>query len=943
MKHRTRKLLAILLTLCLVIPMLATVVSAAGIEYDVWVGGIRVTAANKNDVLGNKDIGATVKYTPATEDDPAVLTLNGAEIYGVENDPFENAGIYIAEDLDIVLIGENTVYGEDSLTEEGEDAAALCGAWSSETVTVKGPGTLNVFGGEAYGYSCGISTYKLVVEGGEINTFGGAAEYSYGVYTDHLNVHGGVLNAYGGEGGETSNGISVDYGFFIDGGEINAYGNVGDYSNGIRTGDDAYIEGGKVTALGGEALYESYGILVWYDLLVSGGTVTALGGYSDGFSYGLYVDESLEVSGGTLIGIGGAAYDTSFGIAAAQYEETDVLLVTGGRVVGASGTLCDLQYACGYGIHTRYDTEIRDGYVAGLSRDVWGDGIVIEEGDVTVSGGRVLASTYYGDAIGTSEGDLCLEDVTMAEESEEDGRWTVTIGFIDPDVIADEYYDVTVNGVEINSENMDDVLGDGTVSYTPSTDTEPAILTLEDAVLVGDVFGTCGAAIEAYEDLEIVFKGENHLVGIYADDAAVVYANSDVKLSGNGSATFFVSPGYLYNEAIYLEYASLTLEDASLLIYGSRADCTSAIYADEFIMKSGSLVTVSIDPIWLYENFDCEAYDFWCGNVTIEGDYLSLALATEFTVCLWGGAEGEGTVDIADGLTVTGASFDAEPNIVREDVNVPVVIETSRDEEVTLVVTVKDQIKTAGKEVSSTLSDVTFDATLLNEGDTVAAVKLVADGHDLYLDEIVIKNADGEDVTGTYKIRAIDGAYHIPGDVGVSNGDGTHTVDCLDEDCDADTVTASCYGGVATCSALAKCDACNARYGKVEDHRWRPGVVTLEPTYDAEGIMTYTCYCSTTKTEAIPKLEAPTTEAPDTTEPVAPDTTEPEDTTEAPDDVTEPENTTAETPDVTEPDTEPVKGEEPANLTWMWVLLSVVLVGAVGVAVVFLLKKNGKI
>ncbi len=43
---------------------------------------------------------------------------------------------------------------------------------------------------------------------------------------------------------------------------------------------------------------------------------------------------------------------------------------------------------------------------------------------------------------------------------------------------------------------------------------------------------------------------------------------------------------------------------------------------------------------------------------------------------------------------------------------------------------------------------------------------------------------------------------------------------------------------------------------QTEDHTWDAGVVTTEPTVDAEGVKTFTCACGATRTEAIAKLPA---------------------------------------------------------------------------------------
>lgn len=42
---------------------------AQGSAYGLWVGGVQVTEANKDDVLGDRNEGATVKFAPATAGD----------------------------------------------------------------------------------------------------------------------------------------------------------------------------------------------------------------------------------------------------------------------------------------------------------------------------------------------------------------------------------------------------------------------------------------------------------------------------------------------------------------------------------------------------------------------------------------------------------------------------------------------------------------------------------------------------------------------------------------------------------------------------------------------------------------------------------------------------------------------------------------------------------
>ena len=62
-------------------------------------------------------------------------------------------------------------------------------------------------------------------------------------------------------------------------------------------------------------------------------------------------------------------------------------------------------------------------------------------------------------------------------------------------------------------------------------------------------------------------------------------------------------------------------------------------------------------------------------------------------------------------------------------------------------------------------------------------------------------------------------------------------------------------GAAATCTTAQKCTVCDTELAPALGHSWDQGVVTTEPTEEAEGVKTYTCSaCGETKTESIPKL-----------------------------------------------------------------------------------------
>lgn len=118
--------------------------------------------------------------------------------------------------------------------------------------------------------------------------------------------------------------------------------------------------------------------------------------------------------------------------------------------------------------------------------------------------------------------------ITEEQYGEADGR--ITVFSSEEETI----YDVKVAGVQVNTANAEDILGDGTVSYDAVTNT----LTLDNA----DIYTSEESEsypIYARSDLNIVLKGENKLSSDYYYGLAVVDPmNKDgitVTISGDGS------------------------------------------------------------------------------------------------------------------------------------------------------------------------------------------------------------------------------------------------------------------------------------------------------------------------------------------------------------------------------------------------------------------------
>ena len=112
---RRLRLLSVLFAM-VIIPNMAWAV-----DYDLWIGDIQVTDANKGNVLGD----GTVSFTPAGDTTPATLTLNGANL---------TEGITTSIGLVIDLIGDNTI--------TSSTQAPIKGTGDTEpTLTLKSSGT----------------------------------------------------------------------------------------------------------------------------------------------------------------------------------------------------------------------------------------------------------------------------------------------------------------------------------------------------------------------------------------------------------------------------------------------------------------------------------------------------------------------------------------------------------------------------------------------------------------------------------------------------------------------------------------------------------------------------------------------------------------------------------------------------------------------------------
>ena len=273
-----KKLLSILLCLCMVATLLPTVALATGPATSVWVGEVELTSTNpyttngKTAVATPDSLGTSYALFNSTT---ATLTLHNFTYSGEgQTVSSAQAAIYADGDLNIVLEGESSVI------QTGNSSGSSCGVYCQGELTISGDGTLNATGGSATSdRSNGIYAASVAISGGSVVATGGNNENarSYGIRSSSfVTVSGGSVIAQGGNAGS------------------------GSASYGIRSSSFVTVSGGSVIAQGGNAKSNSYGIYGDSSVTLSGGVTVARAGtvdgsYSSSGRYAVYCDAANDI------------------------------------------------------------------------------------------------------------------------------------------------------------------------------------------------------------------------------------------------------------------------------------------------------------------------------------------------------------------------------------------------------------------------------------------------------------------------------------------------------------------------------------------------------------------------------------------------------------------------------------------------------------------------
>ena len=435
---KKRRLLSLLITICMVMSLLPTVAYA----FEPAAQTADFTAADD----GVEALALLNAAKTGTEDSTWDSTANILTLKGVNFTTTAATAVKLPENATIVLAEgtENTITGGD-----GPGAGSYCsyGIYADEgDLTIQGTGKLTATGGKAagqYTHSCGIyaSEGSIIIENGNVNATGGEATNdncnSIGIYAyDDVIIKGGTVNATGDVADYESYGICADN-VKISGGTVTAMGDEAYNSYGIYAGESVTINGSSkiVTANRGEAQYKSYGICAYEgsvtiedgEVNAAGGTATGNSGISIpltydsksngavGYSYGIYADADVTISGtADVTAMGGEAGYESCGISAwnnvtidggtvkamgdnANFSEgidaSNVKISGEATNVTATGDEATGTESCSCGIYASYSVTIEGGTVKATgNKGGNSDGIYACYGSVIIMNGEVEAT-----------------------------------------------------------------------------------------------------------------------------------------------------------------------------------------------------------------------------------------------------------------------------------------------------------------------------------------------------------------------------------------------------------------------------------------------------------------------------------------------------------------------------------------------------------------------
>ena len=354
-----------------------------------------------------------------------------------------------------------------------------------------GSGKINIF---ASGWCIETYYYDIIINRGIINVTSSLSS-SIDICFGDFYFNDGTLfaNAAGA-------GIDVGQNIEINGGSINATGNIG-----ISAGSTITISDGTVT-IDDTEYGRLYGLHAYGDIIIEGGTVTINSDNADyDHDYGLHADGDIIIEGGTVT--------VSYNNEPADYKA----IYANGAINITDGTVVANGYF--YGIYSEEgDITIEGGEIITASGKE--DGIYASEGDITISGGTVIAN---GDERGifTAEGNIAVKGGTVTATGGDYGNIRgIGISIFDGTVNATN----SAYGIYAGTDDGNINIYGGTVNITGNVD-----------ALRGRIINICGGVVSAYDS------------NIHTENITLNGGTISAK-SYNCKGTFSVADGFTYTD-----------------------------------------------------------------------------------------------------------------------------------------------------------------------------------------------------------------------------------------------------------------------------------------------------------------------------------------------------------------------------------------------------------
>ena len=424
----------------------------SSVTYPVWVGGIKVTGDNKDDILGD---GGKAKYDPDTN----TLTLNDPLFIGTH----ENALVY-SEGIDLTLEGSATF----SSSSSGAIKVVKSGTYGG-VLTLDGDFNID---NVAYDTSAIWADKGINVTGGKITN----CMCYHCLKTDgDITISGGTVNASG-----SACAIYAENDISITGGTVEAKSN-GHLGSGIVARNSLLISSGKVRVTNADN-----GIIGTSGVTVSGGTIN------------INVEGTVENNyalGGSLVNITGGNITAVIGTGCAIHSNGD-MIISQATVIAASGKGNGIEVWGG-------QLEIKSGTVSAVGEGTNSKGIIVAGGIMKI-GDSITKVSASGDSDGincsskiklgealnitTPAGGKLSSDGTFIAESDGTTHATAVVIVRDPSLYP---VFVVISTWDINNNSISEV--GGTVTGAPTTAKK------------GDTIEVTVTPNEGYEIVEISF------------------------------------------------------------------------------------------------------------------------------------------------------------------------------------------------------------------------------------------------------------------------------------------------------------------------------------------------------------------------------------------------------------------------------------------------------